>query len=45
MKGDPFDKIREILNDKKNITDAVNLKVKPTKKIIKLIKKFNGKNK
>ena len=45
MKGGTFDEIREILNDKKNITDAGNLKVKPMKKIIKLIKNFNGKNK
>ena len=45
MKGGTFDEIRRILNDKKNITDAGNLRVKPTKKIIKLIKNFNGKNK
>lgn len=45
MKGGTFDEIRGILNDKKNITDAGNLKVNPTKKIIKLIKNFNGKNK
>lgn len=45
MKGGTFDEIRGILNDKKNITDAGNLKVNPTKKIIRLIENFNGKNK
>ena len=43
MKGGTFDEIRGILNDKKNITGAGNLKVNPTKKIIKLIKNFNEK--
>lgn len=45
MKGGTFDEIRGIINDKKNITDAGNLKVEPTKKIIRLIKNFNEKNK